>query len=394
MKKKVTLKYVAKRQSPHIRVMHLVNDLSYAGAQRIILDMVREIDKSRFEPVVAMWGGRKELLKEFVSLNIEVIDLRGGRKLDIRAAQRLYKYLKKKPVDILHTHLFHMHIIGRLAGKLAKVPWIVSTHHNFRQSNHPIMKFGERVTRSLTDVTTAVTYAAEESYFPTGEYFTVQGLLSGRKHFTIYNSVNMDEVDRTRKHDNKQSKRYKLGLGQEIILVCVSRLHPVKGHLYLIDAMNMVREIYPELLLLIVGDGELRKELSNKVRAYGLEKYIRFLGYRSDVYDILFASDIFVLPSVYEGFGLAIAEAMAFDLPVVATDLPSIREVVVHEKTGLLVPPRNPAALAGAILRLMESPSLAKSYGHNGRQRVEDLFSLKMITRQYEDLYKELGDVV
>lgn len=362
----------------------------------VILNLVRGIDRESFLPIVGIWGKKwgHEMIECFVGSNIEVVDFHARSKFDLKSLSSLHRYLSRNSIDILHTHLFLMHIMGRIAGKCARVPKIVSTHHNLLQSNHKVSRFFEKLTSPLSDVTTSVSRAAQESYFSTSEEFSAYGLRSGRKHFTIYNSVNTENIKRTVRNVNIGQTRRELGLRDEFVFACVGRLHPSKGHKYLIEAVDHLRETHPFIRILIVGDGPLQKELIEEAQARGLHEQIYFLGYRNDVYRMLAASNALVQPSVFEGFGLASAEAMACGLPVISTNLPSIAEVVRHEKTGLLVPPGDSHALAKAMATFVDNPALAATYGANGKQRVEKMFSSQVIVQQYEDLYETLVELL
>ncbi len=376
-----------------LRVMHIVNDLGYGGAQKSILELVRRIDRTIFHPVVGLWGKRwgHAMIRFFAESDIEVVDFGARRKFDLKALYAMYKYLAENSFDILHTHLFLMHGLGRIAGKLARIPRIVSTHHNLRQANHPLLGVLEKATLPFCDATISVSSAAQETYFRKSEMFSARALFSGRKHFTIYNSVDTDEIKRRVKKANVEQTRFDLGLTDNYVFICVGRLHPHKGYTYLIRALDQLRKIHPDVRLLIAGDGVLRAELAEETAARGLGNYINFLGYRDDVYELLKCSDALVQPSVFEGFGLASAEAMACGLPVISTNLPSIAEVVLHGATGILVPPEKPAALAKAMQNFIENKNLANTYGVNGKKRVEEIFSSKVVTRQYETLYQTLA---
>lgn len=381
--------HMAKRP---LKILHLINDLGCGGAQRVIYDLVTAIDKDNFLPIVGLWGKKwgHEMIEYFAESNIEVVDFHARSKFDPKALYSLSRYLSRNSIDILHTHLFLMHIMGRIAGKCAKVSRIVSTHHNLLQSNHKVSRFFEKLTSPLSDVTTVVSRAAQESYFSTSELFSVEALRSGRKHFTIYNSVNTEDINRAVGNTDIRQVRDELGLKDEFVFACVGRLHPSKGHKYLIEAVDHLRETHPFIRILIIGDGPLQKELIEEAQARGLHEQINFLGYRNDVYRILAASNALVQPSVFEGFGLASAEAMACGLPVISTNLPSIAEVVQHEKTGILVPPGDSLALSKAMATFVDNPVLAATNGANGKQRVEKMFSSQAIVQQYEALYETL----
>ncbi|MBW1833826.1 MAG: glycosyltransferase, partial [Deltaproteobacteria bacterium] len=246
-----------------LKIMHLINDLGCGGAQKVILNLVRGIDRESFLPIVGLWGKKwgHEMIEYFAESNIEVVDFQARSKFDLKSLSSLYRYLSRNSIDILHTHLFLMHIMGRIAGKCARIPRIVSTHHNLLQSNHKVSRFFEKLTSSLTDVTTVVSRAAQESYFSTSEPFSVKALRSGRKHFTIYNSVNTEDINRAVGNTDIRQVRGELGLKDEFVFACVGRLHPSKGHKYLIEAVDHLRETHPFIRILIIGDGPLQKGL-------------------------------------------------------------------------------------------------------------------------------------
>ncbi|MEI6128187.1 MAG: glycosyltransferase family 4 protein, partial [Pseudomonadota bacterium] len=188
-----------------------------------------------------------------------------------------------------------------------------------------------------------------------------------------------------------QSLRVEFGFSsREIVLGMIARLVEQKGHYYLIEAFSKAFEENPNLRLLIVGDGELKAALQNQVHKKKLDRVIRFTGYRNDITDVLSALDIFVHPSLWEGFGLAILEAMAMGKPVIATSISAIPELVENEVTGLLVPPKEIQSLAQAIAKLSLDASMRKAFGQNAQERWKRLFSTDSMVEKTENLYSEL----
>jgi glycosyltransferase involved in cell wall biosynthesis len=157
----------------------------------------------------------------------------------------------------------------------------------------------------------------------------------------------------------RRAVREALGIEWDVpVVICVARFDPVKGVDVLIDAWREIASTIPQAMLLLVGDGPLREALAQRIRANGLNTSVRFLGYRSDVEAVLRAADLCVVPSRSEGFSLAALEAMATGLPVVATGVGGLPEVVKDGETGVLVEPENPPALAKAVIRLLADPTL------------------------------------
>jgi glycosyltransferase involved in cell wall biosynthesis len=170
----------------------------------------------------------------------------------------------------------------------------------------------------------------------------------------------------------------------------VGRLHPQKGLDFLLQAMQMIRDRLHNAMLFIIGDGELRRSLENQTREYGLQHIVSFLGTSQDIPSLLYSLNLFVLPSLWEGMPVALLEAMAAGLPVVATSVGGVPEVVLDGETGFLVPPGNPEALGQAILALYEQPELRIHMGLAGKQRVQNCFSSETVTRNLELIYQEL----
>ena len=172
--------------------------------------------------------------------------------------------------------------------------------------------------------------------------------------------------------------------------ITVARLDPVKDQQTLLRAARTVADRIPDVRIEIVGDGPERGALERLSRELQLQECLRFLGYREDVPSLLRRPQIFILSSISEGISLGLLEAMAAGLPVVATDVGGNREVVVDEVTGLLVPPRSPAALADAVLSLLLDPGRARALGIAGRARLEREFDLGRTVSRYGSLYSEL----
>jgi glycosyltransferase involved in cell wall biosynthesis len=190
---------------------------------------------------------------------------------------------------------------------------------------------------------------------------------------------------------NKNHKRQEFGLNEDdIVCIFVSRLAPVKGHQYLISAMPEVLENVPNAKLVLVGDDELRNELEQQASNLGVTDSVIFAGLRHDVPELLAMSDLFVLSSINEGMGRVLVEAMAVDLPVVATKVGGVADVVVDGETGILVPSQNPKALASAIVGLLKDGNMRRRMGEAGRRRVNPAFGVEAMVRKIEGVYEEL----
>ncbi|MEN8150087.1 MAG: glycosyltransferase, partial [Planctomycetota bacterium] len=175
-----------------------------------------------------------------------------------------------------------------------------------------------------------------------------------------------------------------------MLLACVARLTKQKGLFDLLKAMSRLREAAPEARLLLVGRGELLPKLREAVDLLGLRPFVRFTGFRRDIRRILSGSDLMVLPSHWEGFGLVLLEAMEAGIPVVGTRVGAIPEVVADGETGIIVPPHDPDALATGLVRLLRNPETAVAMGEAGRRRLAEEFGMRKAVEAHENLYEEL----
>jgi glycosyltransferase involved in cell wall biosynthesis len=205
----------------------------------------------------------------------------------------------------------------------------------------------------------------------------------------IFNGIDIEAFES--RVGDRQSLRKELRLEQDhVVCVSVGRLVPVKGQCDLLDAFAKAYATSPELRLLLVGDGELRKDLEEQIERLGIGEVTRLVGWREDVAELLDACDIFVLTSLNEGLGLVLVEAMAKKLPVVATAVGGVPEVVDDGQTGHLVPAQDPSAIAAAITHLAANKPVRTAFGQNGCARAHQVFSIDQTVAHTETLYRDL----
>lgn len=357
-------------------VLYLITELDVGGAQVALLRTLKGLDRVRFSPAVAcLYNGDKSVAREIRALGIPVFDARMRNKRDVLALWRLYGEIRRVRPVILHTHLFHANLPGRILGKLAGVPIIICTEHSMALESRLRYRLN-RLTIRLVDRVIAVSANVRD--------FCISGIgLPAEKVTLIYNGIEMPAVPGV----SCRTARAALGLSPDgTVLGVVSRLDPAKGVDILIRALPALENV----TLTIIGDGAERAALETLAEELGVAGRICWAGYRPDVYSLLPAFDVFVQPSRFEGLPTTVMEAMAAGLPVVATAVGGTPEVVEDGKTGLLVPPADPIALAQAITRLLEDTDLRSALGRAGYERVVKLFSVEQMVRQTEALYEEL----
>jgi glycosyltransferase involved in cell wall biosynthesis len=291
---------------------------------------------------------------------------------DLRVAVRLAQLLRRERIQVLVTFLFHPTLLGRLMGSLFGVPIRVSSERTMASESR-VRRMLNRWTVGLATHVVAVSdrvaaYAAREFRIPPDRLTT------------ICNGVDLDRF-RPAPRD---------GFGGGSVIGSTARLHAENDHASLLRAFSRVSMRWPEAELLLVGRGPEEARLKALAEDLGTSTRIHFVGEQEDVAPFLHQMDLYVQPSVAAGMPNALLEAMAAGLPVVATAVGGTPEAVVEGETGLLVPPRNPMALADAMLKLLEDRRLAEAFGRAGRARVEADFGEKLMLQRVEALLDRL----
>jgi glycosyltransferase involved in cell wall biosynthesis len=296
------------------------------------------------------------------------------------------RFIRRENIAILHCHLFTASLFGAGVARMAGVGAVLETCHGpevWRMGKGLRASFWiDRQVGRLVDKYIAVSHAAER-------HLVRNKRVPKNKIRVIHNGRDLDRFA-PGNPDRRIATRAALGIGEAPALLTMARLDDQKGHRHLIDALAILAVRHPDLVTLLAGEGPLENSLRAQCAELGLAGRVRFLGYRRDVPELLEAADVVVLPSLYEGLPLVAIEALAAGRPMVATEVDGTPEVVINEQTGLLVPPANPVALAGAIERLLNDPKLAARLASDGRKFVQGNFAVQRQIEQTVALYSEL----
>jgi glycosyltransferase involved in cell wall biosynthesis len=310
---------------------------------------------------------------------------------DVRVVPRLIRLMWAYRPDIVHTHAFRADFWVGIAANLAKVPILVSSirgnEWDLFRADYPfvvseVAVVASRLATSRADLLIAVSEGVRD------HLLSVQGISPTRVR-VIRNGADLERLAQPRHHPSIIRKE--LNVPPDAVLVgALAVLKPRKGLSYLIEAARAVVSRSPDVHFLLAGDGPERGQIERQIDRLGLGGRVRVLGFRSDPVALLDALDIYVLPSLFEGFPRSILEAMALGKPVVATDIGGSREAVGHGVSGLIVPPKDSQALAEAIHRLVGAPLLRKSMGEAGRRMVDERFNARVNAEAHEAVYREL----
>ena len=368
-------------------VLHLLTGRVFAGAEEHALSILTRMRAHGFEPCLAAPGALIEAMEPNLSAaGVKCLPLEFSSRLDVPTSARLLRFMRRENIAILHCHLFTASLSGAGVARMAGVGAVLETCHGpevWRMGKGLRASFWvDRQVGRLVDKYIAVSHAAARHLSETKR-------VPKNKIRVIHNGRDLDRFGSTNSQ-RRAATRNSLGLRDEPTILTLARLDEQKGHRHLIDALAKVAAHRPDVVTILAGEGPLEDRLRAQSTALGLTERVRFLGYRRDVPELFEAADMVVLPSLYEGLPLVAIEALAAGRPMVATEVDGTPEVVIHEQTGLLVPPANPTALAAAIERLLDNPELASRLAADGRKFVRENFALQRQIEETVALYSEL----
>lgn len=363
-----------------LTVMQLVDATGRGGAERMLVDLALGLDRDRFDVSVCATRHALEYQPLLDAAGVPTLVLGRRSRWDFRRLARLVRVLRDRPVHIVHSHLFGSNTWGRLLGKMAGVPVIIAHEHWSSRSRTEIA-----IDRLLYRLSDAIVVASDESKRLMME---LEGIPS-RRLTVIRNGVDPAPFDTHAVDD----ARPEFGIAPgETVFGTVARLDPFKGGQDdLLRAFARLRSARPDTRLLVIGDGPQRPELQALAGSLGLGDAALFTGTRGDIPRLLRAMDVFVLPSRREALPLAILEAMAAGLPVVATRVGGVPETIEDNATGLLVPAGDSEALGAGLARLADAPELRARLGLAGRAHFRAGFTVHHMVRAVEALYDELA---
>lgn len=378
-----------------LKLHYLIPSLGPGGAERSLAEMLPHFRAAGIKTKIVCLRRWREGFGPEVEEGGNQVHYLEGRNL----AGWILSYRRMALADrphLVQTTLFESHVVGRLGTVGTGMPVLSSLvglpYDRVRAAdpalNHRAFWFVRQIdgwtARHLTTHFHAITHAVRDAY--------VDKLgLDAERIAVIERGRGLDRLG-TPSPERRRAARAMLEIPEDAeLLVSAGRQEFQKGHENLLHAMPEILRRRPRVILLHAGrDGQTTRRLREIHEMHGLGDRVRFLGHRDDVAEILAAADLFVFPSISEGLGGAVIEAMALGLPVVASDIPALREVVEDGRTGTLVEPQNPDALAFAIAGLLNEPSRMRSYGNHGRARFHERFEIERSAARMIELYRSL----
>ncbi|MFH1613039.1 MAG: glycosyltransferase family 4 protein [bacterium] len=379
-----------------IKVLQLITRLNVGGPSIHVILLTKDLNKERFESFLISGqedlseGNMLDLLEEKEIKPIIISEI--GREInwhdDFISLWKLWKYIKKIKPDIIHTHMAKIGTLGRISGILAGVPIIIHTFHGhtfhsyFSPLKNQLFIFIEKILAFFTTKIIAITKSQKDEILK-------HGIGNPKKIVMIPLGFDLEKFLNCDKEKGKF--RQELNFNENDFLIgIIARLVPIKGHSYFLKAASIIAKKYPQAKFLIIGDGKLRPSLEKLAQELGIISQTFFLGFKKDMDKIYADLDLVVISSLNEGSPVSIIEAMAAAKAIVSTNVGGVPDLIKNNETGVLVPSKNPDALAQEIIALLENPDKRKKMGILAKENATYQFSKENLIKNTENLYNEL----
>lgn len=376
-----------------MKIAHLIYSEQVAGAEKYLLDLLPGLQEEGIECHLVCITPAKDaykftsLCEELNSKAVKAVLLNGTIKNFFSLARSVNEYLSENNICYLHAHLFKSDLLAVMVKKFFNRKIILlSTKHGYEEKycsnyhryngriHYNLYYFISKYLLANIDKQVAVSKAMADLYY--------QLKLTPERLKFIHHGINVKAS-----HQTDDDIRYRYADKQLLIL---GRIEEVKGHTYLFTALPEVIKVFPELKLLVIGNGTQRELLEQQAFSSGIEKNVLFLGFQQNPYPFMANSDILVAPSLYESFGLVFIEAFAMQLPVIAFDAPAANEIITNDETGLLVPVYSSSELAQKIIFLLQNPAQRKRLANAAFEKYTAYFNTARMVKETAAWYSSV----
>jgi L-malate glycosyltransferase len=371
-----------------VRVLHLIHTMAYGGVETAVLNWIRAMDPSQFEMHLACFANPGETERPFVDaaqrMGLTVAKIPWNRRKPLwRASTLLVQLLRERQIDIVHSHNCYADVVTVLASWRVKVKTVTTAYvwFDYRNWKRDLLQWIDACAMRRFDCVTAHCENTRLESLKRG--FNAQDVRTLICGFETHR-IDMDAATR-------QRERFALGASEQTtVLINVARFYPEKAQVFLLECFALIAAQRPHVLLWLAGVGPLEGELKAAVDRLGLAQRVRFLGFVVDLPRMLALADIQVHPAHIEGVPLAICEGMAAGLPIVASEVGGLPEILDHGANGILVPGLARDRFAAEVLRFVDNPRQASEFGIRARRFIENDYSLQTAIRRVEATYREL----
>lgn len=358
------------------KILYFTTSPIIGGAEKQLFELATNLNKNKFEVLVCTIKGEKDgpLLEKIREKGIKTKSLNVNSKWQFYKVFQFYSLLKKEKPDILQSFLFFDNIIARIFGKIAGITIVISGQRNVEIKRSWLRNFLDKITLIFADCIV--------SNSETGKRILIdREKVAEEKIKVIYNGISLDNIHQSIK--DKENNNKTTGF--------VGHLTKQKGVEYLLKATKELKEKKEDFALKIIGDGSERRSLEKSSQDLSIENLVHFIGHKENAWKYMQDLNVLVLPSLWEGLPNVIMEAMAVGVPVVATNVGGVPELIKNGETGFLVEPKNPKTLAEKIEHVLNLPEEERNrVGEKARRVVKEKFSIEKMVNEHEGLYKKL----
>ena len=378
--------------------------LLLGGTEIQTLNLVRVLIDGRYDVTVCCYYEYDESVVDWfreagarvILLGLDRSDWHFGVGRILKLVRRLIAIFREVHPDIVHIQYIAPGLVPIIAARLAGMETVFVTVHNagniaYGRKAKILLQIAARLSTTFFCVSRGV----EEFWFGSSTVFDSNTTFPKQKHFTIYNPIDTTMIANVSDGVTRRKLRASLRIDKRLVVGIVGRLMEQKGHIVLLKAMVHLIKDLPNVILMVIGEGTERVKLEKEANRLGLTAHIYWLGAKQPetVFEMYSVMEVFVMPSLFEGFGLTAGEAMAAGLPVVGTNIIGLREVIENDVTGVLVSPGDSTALAKAVTDLLKNPDRAREMGAKGRERIKRVFSMERFAEATLSAYSLLAKV-
>ena len=361
------------------KILYVIWSLDQGGAEQVVMNLAQTLNGKDFEPVICCLNEPGRYAPSMCNAGIKVHALHKKGKVDIACVRKLVSLIKREKIDLVHTHLFTANLWGRFAARLANVPCVITDHNvdTWKKRHHFIIDwFLLRWTSSAVCVSKNVR-----------EFYERKVAGHGKKSIVIYNGIDVEKFRNKAQHS--LSLRESLNLGKNAILLgSIGRLVPQKAHKDFVDCVRILKQsVNQNVHGVIVGEGPEQRQIQEYIDKKSLRGSVHLMGFRQNMSEIYADLDFFVLPSYREGFPMAILEAMASRIPVIATNVGGVAECLIHNSNGVMVEPRKPGEIAKSVAELIGDSRFRQSVTQQAYSDVMRKYSNEVMTENHKNLY-------
>ncbi len=365
-----------------VPILHVISKLPIGGVEKQLFNLLKNYDRTKLTPYICCLTDIGVIGEMIQQTGVEVIPLNAlSHTFNMKTVNHIRKIIREKNIKILRSHQYHSNLYGRFAARLENVPCIVPSIHNLYTRDKKIhRRIINNILSNYSHKIITVSSAVKQDVIKYDH-------INEEKIQVIYNGVNLAEYQ----PESNTNLRKELKIPDDAIIIGnIARLSLQKGQKYIIEAIPEVIKQYKNCVFMFVGDGELREELVNHCKTLNVSDNVIFTGFQIDVKKFLNIIDIFLFPSLWEGLGNSLLEAMAMEKPIIGTDIGPIQEIVTHKKNGFLIKTENHQDISGAILYFLKNPDFMTEISKNARKTVEENFDIKITAQRYMNLFFDI----